>query len=418
MVSVLLILAQCDIFRTITETKVRIRGSIPVSAMSKSATLSAEDTLHLEAAKYVLLFSGNEYALANIQDGTFAISTSAGGAVVLAFLDSVYRYIGNLFCGGLNVLPLVGLSGGLNILIDLGDLSLNEYAVIPTHDPFGNEILLGENEIAFLQQLGRYYASIAGNIDSDHDNIPDILNEKQILLSGMFFIRSGLYGKNASEAVIFNSTGTDIRYSLRAEGGKNISPEQEDIRLSGPLEDPYEEIITWQQLYLDGGDFIAGFKVETPNDTHMFAGLSSPAPFKMGTYLLTVGDQPGRSLEYSSEGVLPYLIIPVPTIHTNNEGKLSSVSLNYRFADGSEADPGLLFNDLSLQFDGTYGDAGEGGRMFTIGNLYDESMRDVDFYEIRVSPPRDINGLLRVSVCCTDLLGNGYEFTWFNEIGS
>jgi hypothetical protein len=306
----------------------------------------------------------------------------------------------------------------MNIVIDLGDLSLEEYAVIPAHDPFGNEIVLGENEIAFLQQLGRYYAAIAANIDSDHDSIPDILNEEQILLSGQFFLQGGLYGRPGRTALVFDNSASDIRYSLRAEGGRNISPQQEDIRLSGPLEDPYEEITTWQQLYLSGGDFIAGFKIETSNDTHMFAGLSSPAPFKMGTYLLTVGNQPGRSLEYSGEGVLPYLIIPVPTIHTNNEGKLSSVSLTYRFADGSDADPGLLFNDLSLQFDGTNGDPGEGGRMFTIGHLFDESMRDVDFYTIPVSPPRDINGLLRVSVCCTDLLGNGYEFTWFNEIGS
>lgn len=134
----------------------------------------------------------------------------------------------------------------------------------------------------------------------------------------------------------------------------------------------------------------------------------------MGTYLLTVGNQPGRSLEYSSEGVLPYMIIPVPTLHTNNEGKLSSVSLTYRFPDGSEADPELLFNDLSLQFDG----AGEDGRMFSVGHLYDESMRDVDFYEISLSPPRDIIGLLRVSVGCNDLLGNSYDYIWLKEIDS
>ncbi|MFA7629980.1 MAG: hypothetical protein WCY99_04955, partial [Candidatus Neomarinimicrobiota bacterium] len=367
---------------------------------------------------HVLLFGGNEYTLGNIQNGSFSISTPAGGAVVLAFLDSAYNYIGNLFCGGLNVLPLVGLSDGINTQIDLGDLSLNEYAVIPAHDPFGNEIILGNKETAFLQQLGRYYASIAANIDSDHDSIPDILSEKHILLSGQFFLRSGFYGTDLRSALVFNNTAADLRYSLRAEGGRNISPEQEDILLSGPREDPYAQITTWHQLYLDGGDFIACFKIEIPNDTHMFAGTSSPAPFKMGTYLLSVGNQPGRSLEYSNEGVLPYLIIPVPTIHTNNEGNLSSVSLTYRFPDGTEADPGLLFNDLSLQFDGSNGDQEEGGRMFTIGNLFDESMRDIDFYEISVSPPRDISGLLRVSTCCTDLLGNSYEFTWFKEIGS
>lgn len=411
-----LMLTQCDLLRIITETKVRIRGSIPPVSLAKTA-LHTEDPEGLEAARYVLLFEGNEYTLGDIQNGVFSISRPAGTAVVLAFLDSAYNYIGNLFCGGLNVLPLVGHSDGMNIVIDLGDLNLDEYAVIPAHDPLGNEIILGDREIAFYQQLGRYYAAIAANIDSDQDSIPDILNEKHILLSGQFTMRGGLYGTSARTAQIFDNSALDIRYSLRAEGGRNISPEQENIRLSGPLEDPYAEITTWQELYLDGGDFIASFKIEAPNDSHMFVNTSSPAPFKMGTYRLSVGTQPDRHLKYSSEGVLPYLIIPVPTLHTNAEGELSSVSLTYRFPDGTEADPGLLFKDLSLQFDGLYGD-GEGGRMFNICNLYDESMRDVDFYEISIRPPRDIFGLLRVSVGCSDLLGNTYEYIWFKEIDS
>lgn len=413
LLSAAMMLTQCDLLRTITETKVRIRGSIPPIPLAKTA-LYMEGPEGLEAARYVLLFDGNEYTLGDIRNGTFSIYTPAGGAVVLAFPDSAYNYIGNLFCGGLNVLPLVGFSDGINIVIDLGDLRLNEYAVIPAHDPLGNEIVLGDKEIAFFQQLGRYYSAIAANIDNDHDGIPDILNEKYILLSGSFILQGGLYGTSARAPLVFDNTAGYIRYSLRAEGGRNISPEQEDIRLIGPLEDSYAEILTWQQLYLDGGDFIASFKIETPHDTHMFVKTSSPVPFKMGTYLLTVGNQPGRSLEYSSEGVLPYMIIPVPTLHTNNEGKLSSVSLTYRFPDGSEADPELLFNDLSLQFDG----AGEDGRMFSVGHLYDESMRDVDFYEISLSPPRDIIGLLRVSVGCNDLLGNSYDYIWLKEIDS
>ena len=307
----------------------------------------------------------------------------------------------------------MGLIDDDSTVIDLNNLSLDGHNVIPTHDPVGNEIQLSETDIAFIKRMGSYYEGIAKNMDSDNDGIPDILNKNYIILSSIFELSGGIYGSDSTEVVFRDSITHNIRYSIRAEGGKNVSPEKENITLSGPAGDPYDEIITWQQDYLTGGDFIDGFILPPQDD---ITENSSPFPFKFGIYTMKIGDKPDRTLVYSNIGIESYLIIAAPTLHVNDQGKLTSIELDYFLPDGTPLDPSHIITDIVVAFDDT--DPGDAGRMFQIGELYDieESPSFENLSEITVSPPRDITGLCRVSVGYTDLLGNCYGTIWSDHI--
>ncbi len=405
------LLIHCGVFEFLTRQYVTISGRIPPPYLDKRGAASPGDALTLSDAQKVLAFYGNHYSLSEIRNGSFSIGTPAGWATALAFLDSGNAFIGNLFCGGLNMLPLVGLIDGGQTAIDLSNLTLDGCSVIPEHDPLGNEIILDDEVLECLRITGAYFASLAANIDSDGDGIPDILNEKQVILTSRFVLEGGLYGTDTSDAVLYDSSRYRLGYSLRAEGGRNVAPDQGDIRLSGPQEDPYAQIDVWQQLYLAGGDFIASFKVGGYEDSSLSEGISSPYPFRFGTYTLTVGNLPGRTLYYSNMGVEPYLALAVPTLRTDADGKLTSIGLEYRLPDGTPVDPVQLLTDITFQFDS------HEGRLFQLGELYDltDAPSEVDFSEISVRPSRNIDGLCRVTVGYIDLVGNEYNVIWFDR---
>ncbi|MDD4961410.1 MAG: hypothetical protein PHX07_04160 [Candidatus Marinimicrobia bacterium] len=412
-----LTLISCDIFRMIFGNAVTLKGTIPPASMSKTSPAGTDSILSINDAVYVMVFYGNHYEIEGIAEGAFSIDAEAGRVLIVAFLDSAYHYIGNLFCGGLQMLPLVGLSDGENTVIDLQDLTQDGYSIIPAHDPLGNEILLGETEITFLKKMGAYYASAVKNIDTDNDGIPDILSQDQIILSSSFEMQGGIFGTDIRTAAPFDSVEKDICYSLRSEGGKNVNPEQAPIRLSGPAGEPYDSIVTWQEYYPGGGDFIASFYHYTENDSHMFSQISSATPFRFGTYTITIGSHSVRTLEYASAGADAFLLIAVPTIRCNAEGRLTSIDVQYRFPDGRPVDPDLLITDISFEFENT--EPGDNARMFNIGELYDlkGAREGMDFHSVSVFPARDITGLFRINVRYTDLLGNGYSAVWYNEAG-
>lgn len=149
----------------------------------------------------------------------------------------------------------------------------------------------------------------------------------------------------------------------------------------------------------------------------MFSEISSPTPFRFGTYTMTIGGRPGRTLEYANTGVETFLLIAIPTIHRNTDGRLSSIDVQYRLPDGSPVDPDLLITDISFEFENA--EPGDDARMFNIGEIYDlkDAREGMDFRSVDVSPARDISGLFQINVRYTDLLGNGYSSVWYNEAG-
>ena len=107
-----------------------------------SGNKKGSDSLSLFDARKVIITWETNYTIVDITADSFSIGASMGTACALIFLDENYQYIGNLCTDGLEMLPLGNLSGGENTIIDLSTLTLVGNHVIPSHDPFGNEIII------------------------------------------------------------------------------------------------------------------------------------------------------------------------------------------------------------------------------------------------------------------------------------
>ena len=135
-----LFFSACNDDKPLFIKKVRIKGKID---KSKSLTVleprSSDNPYSLDDAANVLIFYGRDYDLIKIKsDGTFSGQAPLGTATAMAFLTEDNTFIGNLFSGSLNFLPLVSNSGDLTD-IDLEELTLDGYRVIPLNDPVQNQ---------------------------------------------------------------------------------------------------------------------------------------------------------------------------------------------------------------------------------------------------------------------------------------
>ena len=214
---------------------INIKGNIPGS-QAKSLNANSDNALSLSDATKVLVFSNNYSQLYDIVNGSFTVSGKLGSGIALIFLDSNNKYIGNLSSQGLNMLPLGSLTNGENTSIDLSTLTLVGNAVVPSHDPFGNEIIITPEEINTLKVIGSYYASIAKNIDADNDGIPDVLSKKQLVVYSKYARYSGKWGLNESLPVLTDNAHSFINYSVDIDGGSGLTFSNGNITLSGPAD--------------------------------------------------------------------------------------------------------------------------------------------------------------------------------------
>lgn len=225
--------------------KITIKGQLPKSLSTKSRAINSTDPLTLADAKKILVFSKYYYSLTDIVNNSFSVTGQINTGVALIFLDANNHYIGNLSTEGLNMLPLGNLKNGENTQIDLSLLTLVGNTVIPTHDPLGNEIIISPTEINSLKSISTYYQSIAKNIDADNDGIPDVLSNKQLVVSTIFARFSGHYGLNNTPPVPTDDANSYTNYSLVIQGGKAQTFSNGNIVLSGPTGSPYNDFTTW-----------------------------------------------------------------------------------------------------------------------------------------------------------------------------
>lgn len=381
-----------------SETGIRIKGSIPLSKTSG-------DSLSLSDAKKVLVFSKYYYSLTDIVDGTFSVSAQLGTGVALIFLDANNKYIGNLSSRGLNMLPLGNLTNGENTAIDLSTLSLVGKSVIPSTDPFGNTILISDTELNSLKVIDSYYESIAKNIDADNDSIPDFLSNKQLVVLTMFGIYGGRYGYNDSRAILADSAHYYVNYMVGISGGSGLTFSNGNITLTGPVEDSYSDIKIWGYK-LDPGDNL-GFASSFVRETNAPADApwgSTFLPFKEGTYALTLDGNQSFTLKYSNIDVKYNIVIIIPTLHTNSEGKLTSISFEYKLPDGTVINPASMLTNVMVQF------ATRDFQRFYNSNP--KLTSKTGFTVISINPPLDISSLFQIDVWYDDLLGNQYDIIW------
>jgi len=399
----LIFLVSCNKDNNPNNSGIVIKGSIP-QGMRKSAVSVTDGSLSLSDAKKVLVFSKYYYKLYDITDGSFSVSGRIGTGVALIFLDSNNRYIGNLSSQGLNMLPLGNLTNGDNTQIDLSTLTLLGNSVIPSHDPLGNEIIISQTEINSLKSISTYYQSIAKNIDADNDGTPDVLSNKQLVVTSIFARHSGHWGHDKTPPVINSDAQCFINYSLEIQGGSGLTFSNNNIVLSGPAGNPYSDITTWGSRINpgDGTGFMSTYCIQAKAPAGAPWGTSF-LPFRQGTYTLTLDGNRSFTLDYSNIDAKYNLVIIAPTLHTNSEGKLTSITFEYKLPNGNVINPASMLTNVMVQCTDS-----QMHQFYNSPHLTASS----DLSVLNLDSPLDISSLNGVDVWYDDLLGNQYDIIW------
>ncbi len=338
----------------------------------------------------------------DIVDGSFSDSTQVGTIAAYVFLNDQNQYIGTLSCQGLNLLPLCNLNDGDETTIDLSELSLIETSIIPSHDPLGNEIIISDSEINSLKEISGFFKTISKNIDTDNDGILDVSTEHQLFIKTRFNISANQWGLNNSAPVFNESMLETLCYSLEINGGSGFG-HPESIELSGPSGNGYTDIGQICNNSDGNGGFYSVFARES--------GMS----FENGIYTLII-DGNNHTMSFSNVDARLHLLIVLPTLHTNEEGKLVSISLEYRLPDNSIIDPVNILTDVMLQFTNSLG-----SQFYNTPRLINEGseIEGCDciqgLYSYTLDNPLDISDLRTVSVGYNDLLGNSYSICWIHN---
>jgi len=383
-----------------------IKGTI---SESKSAFTDLNSSaLSLSDAKKVLVFNSNDYELFNIENGTFTAAAFSGTATAVAFLDEGNKFIGCLCSGGLNVLPLVNLKDGENTIIDLSSLTLDGTSVIPANNPIGDAIILSPEEITRYKELGAYFESLSKNIDADKDGIPDILHDKQITISSLFSTQGGYWGINDTKPAVTDTSNFFINYMIMIEGGNALSFSNDQISFSGPIESSYNDITLHGYKLTPNGPqgFLSSFKREIFPPISGAPDWNVLRPFMEGTYTLTLDGDRFYSLNYSNINCKYYMILVIPTLHTNSEGNLISITLEFKLADNTiVVDPRNFLSTLGLHLTDPFSNPSE---LYFSGHLNNST----GFTNITLNSPLNISKLHHIDIGYTDLLGNKYDIIW------
>jgi hypothetical protein len=336
----------------------------------------------------------------DIQNGEFLDSIEIGQIAAYVFLNDQNQYIGTLACQELNLLPFCNLSNGENTSIDLLDLSLVGTSVIPSHDPLGNEIIISDSEINSLLEISGFFETLSKNIDSDNDGNLDILDNKQLFIKTRFNLSAGQWGLNNSDPVFSESMLGSLSYALEINGGSGYS-HPSSIVLSGPAENAHTDI----SQVCNNSDGNGGFYA-------VFARESSLA-FNDGIYTICI-DGNDHTMNFSNIDAGLHLLIVLPTLQTNSEGKLVSFTLEYRLPDNTIVDPVNILTDVMLQFnDSEFNQFYNSPRLINEGMVIQGCDCIQGLYSYTLDTPIDITALEMLSVGYNDLLGNSYSISFY-----
>ncbi len=384
-----------------------IKGTISANSQKKNASLKSASTVSaLADAKQILVFnSSGGYELFNIADSSFAARAMQGTAAALVFLGSDNNFIGCLQAGGLNVLPLVSLKDGENTVIDLSNLTLEGTAVIPANNPIGNEINLNPEEIERYRQFGSFFKSLSQNLDADGDGNPDIIDRKALYVSTIYDIYCGMWGVNNTPPQIIDTSRFFVNYTFRIWGEKSLIPSNNEVILSGPEGSPYNDIDKSYSTTAPDG-FIVFFR-RPANAPPGYPFGSSFLPFGDGKYTLNL-DNKTYSLLYSAVDARYYFVMALPTVHTNENNEITSISVEYKDVNGETINPENFVYQTMVQLNN------EGNQLEQIGVLWEspQCKTNKELYNFVSSKKIKGSELTGINVCYLDLVGNSYNINF------
>lgn len=386
--------------------KVKIKGKIP---RSKNANINSEKSskgeFSLDDAEKVLIFYGRDYDLVDIDsDGSFSGRAPVGTATTLAFLTESNEFIGNLYVGGLNFLPLVSANGEIED-IDLSELTLDGERVIPANDPTLGIISLSATELAFMQEIGSYYKALSQNLDMNNDGTPDVLQDGKIDVTFGCNYPGGKFGIGDEAAVLDPIFDSLIGYSIFMEGplslissGDNSLPQ--NAVLSGPEENPSTDLYNSGNSYSNGSNFKVNFARGQNNGR---------LPFEPGLYTMTI-DNKDFTFYYSMIDFPEYFVRVIPTLVTNSQNQVTAINFDYELPNGTAVNPRLLMGsgiDINIS-----GFSGNFIYQF-VSELNSSTDLDYNYYSYELEEPIDYSQINSLGLTFIDLFGNSCSSGWF-----
>ncbi|MDD3861238.1 MAG: hypothetical protein PHW83_13680 [Bacteroidales bacterium] len=385
--------------------KVKIKGKINNSKNGGSlATRSTDNPYTLGEATKVLIFFGRDYDLVNIKsDGSFSGNAPLGTATALAFLTDDNKFIGNLFSGDLNFLPLVSNSGDLSD-INLDELILDGYKVIPSNNPIQNQIVLTNEEIEYMQQLGSYYEALSRNVDMSNDGELDILQHGRIDITFGTSCSGGRWGlSDTQQPIIEEQDSSEFGYSIFIEGPIDwISSSDNSLPTNSWLTGPEENSAI--NLNLDGEGYSNNSYFKVWFNSHSL-GIDS---FPTGTYTLHI-DNKEFLFHCSFVSSDQYRVIPVVTLLTNSQNQVTNILFSYQFKDGTPVEPrNILASGIDINI------CGENGNFLEqiVTSLYSSIDYGYDYYDVKLEDPVNYSEITSIGCTYIDIFGNSISNGW------
>lgn len=386
---------------------IAIKGQISSPSKANGQRVKSSAPTLADATK-VLVFYGNKYDLATISNGSFTSQAPAGSAACLVFLDANNQFIGNLYAGGINVLPLVNMGSASSI--DLSTLTLDGTRVIPANDPIGSTIQLTTQELNFLDNVGAYYQTLAKNIDMDNDNSPDIINGDQIRVNSVVNMRAGTFGTETKPVQMLSPANFVVNTAMRVAGDIGLFDKNYTATFSGPAAAPYSDIqISWSTQAQN--EFIFMFqRMNQPGGLGQYPSY----PFVDGVYSFQLNKNQLYTFNFSNINMQNYMMIIKPTIHTDNNGYITKISYEFVFPDGTQADPhNLIQGYIRTQIGNN-----TGTQLYEGHHLYGtfSAGENYDYYNETIGTKIKLSNVNQCNFAFIDILGNEYEYSWVDDM--
>lgn len=386
-----------------------IKGQIASPSKTTAQRVKSTAPTLADAAK-VLVFYGNKYELFNITNGAFTSQAPMGSATCLVFLDANNRYIGNLFAGGINVLPLVNLASGDKTVIDLSSLTLSGTNVIPANDPIGSAIHLTTQELDFLTNVGAYYQTLSKNVDMDNDNSPDILDGDQIRVNSIINMRVGSFGTDTKKPVMLATDKFVLNTGLRIAGDIKMWDKNFTTSLSSPALRATINLSQAQDMN-PGSNINEFIYIFNQNSTPQMHG---DMPFSNGVYTFQLNKDRKYTFNFANINMQNYMMIIKPTVHTDKNGYITKFTYEFMFPDGTTANPhNLIQGYIRSQINSfNYTQLYEGHHLYGTFSA-DE---DYDYYNETISKKIRLSDVSQCNFAFIDILGNEYEYGWVDDL--
>lgn len=410
--------------------KVVLKGKVSnAKASSSQQKAPSENEFTLADAAKIMVFYGNQYQIIEIKsDGSFSGKVPLGNSTLVTFLTKDNEFIGNLYTGGLNFLPLQGLDEKID-LIDFSTLTLDSKRVIPENDPVGKSIKLTEAELSFMKEVGKFYESMAKNIDMNNNKIPDLYEDITIFLSTERGFEGGKYGiKGQKEAQITGTYDLEGTNSLKIEGyvdwfSEKIKGISKNATLSGPASNPYNDIINSANQEFDDNE---------PDKESYYVDFrrQSNDLFETGTYTLHIDKQNFTFDYYFDLNMKDFWVFAVPTLVTDAKGYVTEVNVEYQLKDGRKVKPEkvlsssitLMFNvysyDKTMDVYDSWSMSGNGkpGEKASVEIIRRNALNDLksnfSHYTIKLPTPIKLSNIESVGTSYLDMFNNSAGNNW------